>query len=118
MRNLLAVLSIFLLSGCIGDGGFSVAGTVQSSSREPLQNCKLQLGVDAPDLNTYYTRSFNPPQFRENFTVAPSKATYPLTILCSGHEPHVATINYGSELGAGQAADLGLITLRRNADGR
>lgn len=111
-----ALLLCPLSTGCIGDGGFGVMGTVRSADGVPLEDCQVQLSVNAPDLASYYSREFTPPEFSERFAVAPLKRSYLLIVSCSGHRPHQATIGYGTAVAAGEDVDLGPIYLESTAD--
>lgn len=112
-----ALLLCPLSTGCIGDGGFGVMGTVRSADGARLEDCQVQLSVDAPDRASYYSREFTPPEFSERFTVSPFKRSYSLIVSCSGHRPYQATIRYGTAVAAGGMVDLGPICLDSAADG-
>jgi hypothetical protein len=111
-----ALLLCPLLSGCIGDGGFGVIGTVRSADGVPLEGCQVQLSVDAPDLASYYSREFTPPEFAERFIVSPLKRSYLLIVSCSGHRPYQTTIEYGTAVAAGEDVDLGPIYFESAVD--
>jgi hypothetical protein len=116
-RLLLAAAQIAALSGCMGDGGFDVTGSVRSSSDSALHDCKLRLIVGNAELNSYYTSEFVAPKFSDSFLVATYKEDYPLLVECDGHKPHKTIIRYGRDVLPDRPANLGVIVLQSNGVG-
>lgn len=97
------------LTGCVafpGDGAFSVVGSLPATAGA----CQLLLLSDG-DTEVPYSRRRVRGRFEADFTVAPTARVYQVGVLCGGRISKVATVRYGTEVGAGQRISLGEIAL-------
>lgn len=108
MRKAVALLVIFLISGC--DGGFRVRGMVQSADKTPLHDCTVTLRAPTGSL-LCCDGPFAPPIINTMYTVAPTKINYSLVVACADRIPYQRSFTYGKDVSPEKPLDLGMITL-------
>lgn len=109
MKAPVAVFALsLLLAAC--QGGFTVDGTVTSSTGRPLNDCKLALRHE-DNSEVRPQMPFVAPTLAGRFAVAPFYGWYLLTVSCTGHAPYTHRIHYGTDTLPTKDLHLGHIEL-------